>query len=169
MKKRYYVLSVAAVLVAALIVFGIVSNTSRRAIKIEENRISLFVDAYGSALEYLADKSRLPEYSSAWLYGLGLQRDLSQSGIEELARKLNAAYPQHTFSVPDYSEWLNEKSLESNSATIHFGTFEKHKGFNQVQLYVMVNANHMDVVMSYTFKNGVWVLVSAEFAQVAIF
>jgi hypothetical protein len=167
MKKRYYFLSVVAVLVVALIVVGIVSNTSRRALKSEDNKISLFVDAYGVMLEYLAVNNLLPEYSSAWLYGLGLQMELSQSGIEELAKRLNTAYPQHTFSVPEYSDWLNEKSHESNSATIYFETLPKHKGFNKVQLNVMVNNNLKVVKMSYTFRNGVWVLVSAEFDQQA--
>jgi hypothetical protein len=166
-KKRYFFLVAAAVLVAALIVVGIISNTSRRALKSEDNKISLFVDAYGVMLEYLADKNLLPEYSSAMLLGLRLQMELSQSGIEELAKRLNAAYP-HTFSVPEYSDWLNEKRNEKNSATIYFDTAFKHKGFNKVQLYVMVNNNRKVVKTSYTFRNGVWVLVSAEFAPVEV-
>jgi hypothetical protein len=91
-------------------------------------------------------------------------------GIGVLASKLNAAYPQHTFSGPEFPEWdwIIEKCQESNGAIIHFETFLKHKGFNQVQLSVIVNHKQKNVqkyvVMSYTFKNGVWVLVSAEIA-----
>ncbi len=160
MKKCYIVLAAVITLVLALSVIVTVSNNSSRALKSEDNKISLFVDAYGVMIESLAEENLLLEFEAAEFSEETLWYALSQENMELLASKLEDIYP-YSFSITYGNDWVTAPTSD-DIARIYLFISPDYNGFNKVKIEGFINNHTNPVDMYYTYRNGLWALVDAE-------
>jgi len=141
-------------------------DSSRKAFEDDNNRIMLYVTAYGELINQLSDLDLLPEFRSVELveeilnYG---QTILSEDNLQALVNALNEMYP-YTFSISRGHDRFDASTDNTAYVFFYFGVDDNgvYKEFNRLKLEGFLNDNTYPVFLFYEFRNGAWKLVDVE-------